>query len=190
MSYGTRLQAVEAPVAPRWRALPPEVVAEVDVRRAVLLGRARPPVLDLDDPDARALLVRTAEAGNEVAPGVRFASIVCTGALIDEPDLGRATRALAELLADDGELWMVEPVNRAGAWGLLVSSAGSVLPAVAGLHLARDVVAAVRAAGLTVADLDRFDIPTRVWPLRRFVELRAVRIGGPADVPDVPAARS
>jgi hypothetical protein len=155
--------------------MPPEVVAEIDARRQALLDRARPPLLDLDEPAAGDLLAR-AELDDSGAAPERYATILCTGALVDEPDLGRATRALAGLLADDGELLMVEPVNRAGAWGLLVSSAGSLLPAVAGMHLSRDVVAAVRAAGLTVADVDRFDIPTRVWPLRRFVQLRAVRI--------------
>ena len=177
---------MEAPVAPRWRTLPPEVVAEVEARRRALLDRARPPMLDLDEPEARARLAGIGSAGADRAPGERFASIVCTAALVDQPDLGRATRALAGLLDDDGELLMVEPVNRTGAWGLLVSSAGSVLPVVAGLHLSRDVVAAVRAAGLTVADVDRFDIPTPVWPLRRFVQLRAVRITPVAVAPDEP----
>jgi hypothetical protein len=42
--------------------------------------------------------------------------------------------------------------------------------------MSRDVVASVRATGLTVADLDRFSVSTPVWALRRFVELRALRI--------------
>ena len=162
----------------RWRALPPEVVAEVERRRAELLTRAREPVLDLDDPAARArVAVPLDEADVGGAPAEpRFATIVCTAALIEEADLSRAVRGLAERLADDGELLLVEPVGHPGVWGLLTASAGAALPVVAGLHLSRDVVAAVRAAGLTVADLDRFEIATRVWPLRRFVQLRALRI--------------
>jgi hypothetical protein len=168
---------MDAPVAdpPRWQTLPPEVVAVIDARRAVLLARARGPVLDLDEPAGRARLDTRIPDG-DARGSERFASIVCTGALVDEPDLARSVRALSALLADDGELLVIEPVGRPGVWGLLVSSAGAVLPAVAGLHLSRDVVGAVRAAGLTVADIDRFEIATRVWPLQRFVELRAVRI--------------
>jgi len=150
------------------------VVVEIEGRRAELLARARPPVLDLDDPAARR---RLRPEYPSVAPDDGLvSSIVCTAALIEEPDLVRAVRVLAALLADDGELLLVEPVGRPGLWGLLVSSAGAALPAVAGLHLSRDVPAAVRAAGLTIADLDRFEIATPVWPLRRFVQLRALRI--------------
>jgi hypothetical protein len=166
--------------------MPPEVVAEVEARRAGLLDAGRLPMLDLGQPDARARLVRGRPGGADEAGDERYATIVCTCALVDEPDLARATRVLAGLLADDGELLMVEPVNRAGAWGLLVSSAGSMLPAVTGLHLARDVVAAVRAAGLTVADVDRFDVATPVWPLRRFVQIRALRIPRSAEVAGEP----
>ena len=165
---------MEAAVTPsRWRNLPAEVVAEVEARRRVLLDTGRTPMLDLDEPGARARLARVGTVGNVGERDERYASVVSTCALVDEPDLAKAVRALAGLLADDGELLMVEPVNRPGPWGLLVSSAGTMLPAVAGFHLSRDVVAAVRAAGLTVADLDRFEVPTRVWPLQRFVQLRA-----------------
>ena len=163
---------MEAVVAPRWRSLPPEVVAEIATRRVALLEAARPPLLDLDRPEDRARLAEAMAGPTDQ----RFATIVCTASLVDQPDLARATRGLAQLLADDGELLLVEPTGRPGLWGLVVSSAGTVLPAVAGLHLSRDVVAAVRAAGLTVADLDRFEVDTRVWPLRRFVQLRALRI--------------
>jgi hypothetical protein len=178
---------MDAPVAglPRWRRFPPEVVAAVEARRTALLARAGHPLLDLDDPTGRARLTNT----QPERPGAdRFASIVCTAALVDQPDLGRAVRALAVLLDDGGELHLVEPVGRPGVWGLLASSAGAALPAVAGLHLSRDVVGAVRAAGLTAADVDRFEVPTRVWPLRRFVEVRAVRIPRAGDATVHPVA--
>ncbi len=71
---------------------------------------------------------------------------------------------------------LVEPVNRPGTAGLLWSSLGATLSPVAGRHVSRDVIRTVRAAGLTVADLDRFTIATPVWPLRLFVEARIIRI--------------
>jgi SAM-dependent methyltransferase len=157
-------------------SLPPEVAAEVSRRRAGLLERARGRVLDLDQPDDRARLEVVASSPAPVDPADRFDTIVCTCALVEQPDLARAVHALARLLDDAGELLLIEPVNHAGMTGLLLSSIGSRLRAVDGLHLSRDVVATVRAAGLTVADLDRFVMPTAVWPLRRFVELRAIRI--------------
>ena len=84
--------------------------------------------------------------------------------------------ALDRLLADDGELRLVEPVNHPGLWGLLAGSVVAGLPPSRGRYLSRDVVAVVRSVGLTVADVDRFRIPTPVWPLRRWVDARAVRI--------------
>src|SRR5215471_4387507 len=94
---------------PRWRSLPPEVVAEVEARRAAVLAGARGPVLDLDDPAGRARLRTHSQWLGDDSPGERFASIVCTGALVEEPDLARSVRALATLLADDGELFVIEP---------------------------------------------------------------------------------
>ncbi len=129
-------------------------------------------MLDLDTPGALTL-VEAAAADDGVRADERYDTIVSTCRLIEVPDLLRATTGLARLLADDGDLHLIEPVNHAGPVGLLTSSAGTLLPAVAGLHLARDVPAAVRATGLTVVDLERFIIPTLVWPLRRFIEARA-----------------
>lgn len=152
------------------------MVTEVRRRRSALLaevaGREGARVLDLDTPGALTL-VDAAAGSDGVADDERYDTIICTCRLIEVPDLLRATTGLARLLAVGGDLHLIEPVNRAGTVGLLASSAGAVLPAASGLHLARDVPAAVRAAGLTVVDIDRFTIPTLVWPLRRFIEARA-----------------
>jgi hypothetical protein len=161
--------------SPWLRQLPPTVVTEVRRRRSAILARAAGRVLDLDTPGALTL-VEAAADDDGVADDERYDTIVCTCRLIEVPDLLRATTGLARLLAADGDLHLIEPVNTAGTVGLLTSSAGTLLPAVDGLHLARDVPAAVRATGLTVVDLDR-SIPTLVWPLRRFIE------AGPASSP-------
>jgi hypothetical protein len=154
--------------------LPAVVDAELRGRRAAILAKVRGQVLDLDEPEARA---RWSEAiAGRVEPASRYDSIVCTGALMDRPDLWAAVRGLDRLLADDGDLWVVEPVNRPGGLGLLWSSLGAGLAPVVGRHVSRDVIRTLRAAGLTVADLDRFTVPTRAWPLRPFVQARVIRI--------------
>jgi hypothetical protein len=160
-------------------SLPAEVALEVQRRRLAMLDRAQGRVLDLADPERADVLASAAAArgaGEVWDDGRRYDTIVCAARLVHEPDLARAVGGLDQLLADHGELLAVEPVLRPGWWGVLSASAGSALPALAGLHVARDVVAALRAAGLTVADVERFQVRTRVWPLRRLVDLRAVRI--------------
>ncbi len=160
----------------RWPSLPPEVMAAVGRRRAALLERVHGRVLDLDHPGDRDRHEAASSSTDPVAEPDQFDTILCTCALVHEPDLARAVLGLERLLADDGELFLIEPVNHAGLWGLVLSTIGSRLGAVADLHVSRDVVATVRAAGLTAADLDRFSVATDVWPLRRFVEVRAIRI--------------
>jgi hypothetical protein len=167
--------------APAWWSLRPEVVAEVARRRRGLLDRARGRLLDLDEPGALAVLgaasaQATGAPGREVAGREHYDSIVSTCRLVELADLGRALAGLDLLLADGGELHLVEPANWPGPGGLVASSLGALLPAVRGLHLSRDVVRTVRSVGLTAADVDRFTIATPVWPLRRFVQIRAVRI--------------
>ena len=120
----------------------------------------------------RSTLVEAAAGGDAVADDERYDTIICTCRLISVPDLLRATTGVARLLAADGDLHLIEPVNHPGSIGLVTSSAGPLLR-LSGLHLARDVPAAVRATGLTMVDLERFTIPTLVWPLRRFIEARA-----------------
>ena len=188
MASASDLAARSTAAAP---ALPPEVAAEVRWRRAGLLARAHGRVLDLDEPAAAGALAEAAAAraaGEVWDDSRRYDTVVCTARLVHEPDLARAAGGLDQLLADGGELFAVEPVLRPGSWGLLSASVGSTLRALAGLHVSRDVVAALRSTGLTVADVERFEVRTPVWPLRRLVELRAVRIPRPPSTsPDSPS---
>jgi hypothetical protein len=160
-------------------SLPPEVAAEVDRRQASMVARARGRVLDLGRPEARDVLRAAASAradGVSWDAASRYDTVVDPAVLVHEPDLARAVGGLVALLADDGELLLVEPVLRPGLMALVVASIGSSLPAVRGLHVSRDVVGALRAAGLTAADVERFEVATPAWPLRHLVEVRAVRI--------------
>jgi hypothetical protein len=158
------------------------VVVEVARRRRGVLAAAAGDVLDLDRPEARAVL--DAELAHPGRHGERYDAILSAVALVDRPDLLAAISAMSRLLAPAGALHLIEPVGRAGTGGMVISSLGALLPSTAGRHLARDVVATVRAAGLTAADLDRFTIPTPVWPWRRFVQVRAVWLPVAASIDD------
>ncbi|RMH66799.1 MAG: methyltransferase domain-containing protein [Actinomyces sp.] len=79
------------------------------------------------------------------------------------------------VLAPEGRFLFCEPTRRPGRTGRLLAAFAPLVRATAGLHLDRDVPAAVRAAGFTITDLDRFEVPTVSAPLRPFVEGRARR---------------
>lgn len=100
-------------------------------------------------------------------------------------DFDRFLRTLILLLADEATLLFLEPVKRPGRTGRtrrtgrLLSAAGRLGSAfrhsstVKGLYVDRDLPAAIRAGGLTVTDLWRFDVPNLSPPLRPFMEARA-----------------
>jgi len=166
--------ATALPRSPWLRQLPPTVAAEVRRRRGELLSQARGRILDLDAPEFVGLLDRAIPSP---APDEEpYDTIISTSRLVDAPDLFATLSALSDRLAVDGDLYVVEPVGRPGAVGLLAASLGCWLPGMAGLQVGRDVPATLRATGLTVVDLERFTVPTAMWPLRRFVQLRATRL--------------
>ena len=80
------------------------------------------------------------------------------------------------MLAPSGVMMAVEPGFRPGAMAMVAASLGALLPAARGVHLARDLPATIRSAGLTVTDVERFTMPTLIWPLRPFVQVRVERI--------------
>jgi len=79
-------------------------------------------------------------------------------------------RTIFSLLADDGSLYFVEPVRRSGRLGRALAIGGLVGRAAGGLHLDRDLPAEIRARGMVVTDLTRFEVPTLSAPLRPFIE--------------------
>lgn len=104
--------------------------------------------------------------------------VASVGALTDHADLAAAIRGVEAALAPGGTFLFLEPVGRPGWRGLLEASAGAHLAAVRGRHVGRDVPAAVRASGLLICDLERFEIATAAWPLRHWVQARALKTRG------------
>lgn len=125
-----------------------------------------------------------------------YDTITSLAALTTFADLGAALAAVAASLVVEGQFLFIEPVGRPGWRGVLSASAGSQLAGVRGRHLGRDVPFAIRASGLIICEIERFEIATAIWPLRHFVQGRAVRFdivpdddeaAGDDDVTVVPA---
>ncbi len=126
-----------------------------------------------DPPGVRRLEVGV-DAVADVEPGA-FDSIV---SLVRTPlvaDLDRFITTLTGLLDTEGCLYWLEPVRRAGRVGRVLALGGSLGRAAGGLHLDRDLPAELRARGLVVTDLSRFEVPTLSAPMRPCVEAVARR---------------
>ncbi len=139
------------------------------------------------DPEGVARVDAEPEELNELGHGP-FDTIV---SLIRTPlvaDLNRFLthgRTLMELLADGGRLLFLEPVARAGRTGRLLALGGRLGRAVGGLHLDWDLPAEIRASGMTITDLQRFEVPSVSAPFRPFVEARVRRpISSPVSSPE------
>jgi hypothetical protein len=174
----TSLRPVERPeahgalVSPR-PSFPRGVNRCLIERRVHLFAALEADVLDLSQPAARAAVVDAAR-GDEIDR--RYDRVVSVAELVRFPDLVQALTGIDRLLADDGELILVEPVHHPGPAATLFASMWVVHPALADIHVERDLGLAVRTIGLTVTDLERFTMPTAVWPLRLFVHARVRRI--------------
>jgi hypothetical protein len=176
---------------------PTAVTDVVLARRARLLEGAPERVLDLAAPAARALVrdaaflatgqPRTGEPGEPASPAEvpqpgSFRTVVSVAGLVRFADLPLALRGMTYLLHPEGELRLLEPLGRPGVPSLLLSSAHAALvssrlvPGSHGLHLARDVAAAVRAEGLVISSIERFTMPTTVWPLRHWMQATALHV--------------
>lgn len=156
-------------------ALPDEVADEVERRHQVLvtrLGRGARSLLDLDEPGAVDLVD---DAGRTAGAVPRFGVIISAVALPRFADLGFAAHGLYRLLEPGGELWLIEPVAHVGALSRLRATWWSGSRLTRGHHLEREVPLALRATAFTITDLERFSMPTKIWPLRRFIEGRARR---------------
>lgn len=137
-------------------------------------------VVDLSFAEGRHLLARVLNGDTSSPDGAgnlegRVGAVVSAAGLARFADLGAAVSAIGYLLAPAGQLLAVEPGYNPGMVRMLATSLGTLLPAARGAHLARDLPATLRANGLEVADVERFSVPTLVWPLRPFVQVRALR---------------
>ena len=155
-------------MAPR---LPVEISAALAERAERLRAHASGRVLDLD------------ERSLDEADG-RYDTILSFVQAPFESDLDAYCRRLAERLAPEGVLHLLEPTVRTGPLGRALSFGGRMARPLTGLHLDRDIAHALRGAGLFVTDLHRFEIASVSAPLRPFVEAWA-RFPTPAPDPEV-----
>jgi len=136
-------------------------------------------VVDLSFPEGRHLLTRALNGDTGSPDGAAdleggVGAVVSAAGLARFADLGAAVAAIGRLLAPTGQLLAVEPGHDPGMLRMLATSLGTLLPAARGAHLARDLPATLRANGFEVADVERFSVPTLVWPLRPFAQVRAL----------------
>jgi hypothetical protein len=158
--------------------LPSAVTRQVIPRRAGLLAAAHGRVLDLSLVDSRAMVHRRSAVSEAVPSPADVSSpddrpydvVISTVSLVFFPDLVHALSVIERALAPAGELWLVEPTHHPGRLATVLATVWAAHPAVRGLHVERDVPAAIRASGLVLTGLERFDVPTPIRPLRRFVQ--------------------
>lgn len=169
--------------------LPPGVQLLVRSRRRVLAGRARGRVLDLGGAESHASLwashaptgpddrdaVRL-DAGFEqqlavlVEAGEQFDTVFSAFRLVAVTDLDTTLDRLRRLLRADGRLLFLEPARRTGTTGRAQRLAAPGITMATGWRIDRNIPAALRAASLSVTDLERHRTHTIQWWLRRIVE--------------------
>ena len=147
----------------------------LDARARALVDRAEGRVLVIGEPGADhgagPAGAVVADPADLPAGGDGFDTVLSTFALCRVADLDATLAAVARLLAPGGRLLFLEHVPPpgwrrrarhavAGAWAILAG----------GCRFDRDVPSAVRRAGLIVTDIERFTMPTAVWPLRSCAE--------------------
>ncbi len=146
-----------------------------------VLMLVRPGDLRTGDPGGDPVGVTRVDAGFDSLVNLGVGPFDTIVSLIRTPliaDLDRLIRTVDNLLAPAGQLLVLEPVSRSGRFARSLAVSGSFMRATNGLHLDRDIPAWLRAGGMTVTDLERFEVPTVPAPLRPFVEARALRAGG------------
>jgi hypothetical protein len=158
----------------RTRRFPVRVENEFARRHGQLVAGSVGDVLDLDDPGARAILLAAMADPDALA---RFDSVVAVGQLIRFPDLSSAIRGIERLLRPGGTAFIVETIDPPNLLATIATSVWSGTRPVRGFHLGRDVAAVVRSDAFLIDTIERFSIPTLIYPLRHAVSIRAVRRG-------------
>jgi len=152
-------------VAPHMRH--PVLPAGLDTRQRRLLAGARGRVLDIGDRTQRNLphygpvesIVFAEPAELDTLPEHAFDTVVCVFVLCGVDDLQATLAAVSRRLAPEGRLLFLEHVRGNGVRSVAQRLSTPVWQRVfAGCRPDRDTVAAVRAAGFLVTDLDRFTL--------------------------------
>jgi hypothetical protein len=102
--------------------------------------------------------------------------VVSIADLIRFPDLSATLGAIDQLLVPSGRLLAVEPVARPGTLRVISTAPWSATTWLRGVHIGRDLIAALRTTTLVNDDIERFTVSTSVLPLRHFVSLGARRV--------------
>lgn len=158
--------------------------AATAARGRVLVVGDRPVELPIADPSSagdtgveEVVRVPDAVAVDAAGPATgRFDTIIAPLVLAAAADPHASLRALAAGLAGRGSLWFVEPTRRPGSAGRLEERLAPWCVARWGLRPDLDVPAMMRGVGLTVVDVERFVMPTVIWPLRHAVAGRATTV--------------
>jgi SAM-dependent methyltransferase len=99
-------------------------------------------------------------------PADAFDTVISTLTLCTVGDLDAALASIRRVLAPGGRVLFIEHVRAPGLQGLAQRASAPVWTRVAaGCHPDRDILAAMRANGFAVTDLDRFRIRLMVNPL-------------------------
>lgn len=95
-----------------------------------------------------------------------FDTVVTTTALCCVPDLATTLAAARRMLDAEGSLLLLEHTRVGGVAGAVQRATAPVWHRAGGCRLDRDVLAAVRAAGFVVTDVDRFrPLPVPLSPV-------------------------
>lgn len=167
------------------RTLSPEVQLTVRARRRALVHGARGRVLDLGGADTHRTLWSGVPDVDEVTvldgaadprlsalavEGGRFDTVVTVFQLVAAPDLDTTLGRVADVLDGAGQVLFLEPSRLVGLPGRLQRLVAPPLGRFTGWRPDRNVPMALRAAGLSVTDIERHRVPTVQWWSRVLVE--------------------
>lgn len=113
------------------------------------------------------------DAVDQSGRGGSFDTVVSVLGLARHADLSRALSTALVGLHTNGSLLFVEPAMACGLVAAVTTPLVALIPGLGSLHLNRDVPSAVRAHGLTIVAIERFTMPTLIWPLRPFTQATA-----------------
>ncbi len=148
---------------------------------------ARSRRLHLDEPDDLDVLVAACRGETDLP---RFDAVISIVALPRFADVDEVARAVHGLLEPGGVVHLVEPVAHIGATARFRATLWAGNPKAQGHHLERDIPFAFRSNDLLITDLERITMPTRSWPLCRFIDARARREAPFGSLPGDLAPRS
>jgi SAM-dependent methyltransferase len=158
---------------PHYRNVDRVVVAEPDAATSGLLDRVAASVVDVE-------IHESALDDTRLAPAT-FDTVVSTFVLCTTPEPDRLLARVRALLRPSGRLLFLEHARGGGVRGFMQAVASPMWQRVfSGCHPERDPVAAVRAAGFHITDLERF-------PLRLAAPVVRPAVRGVAHLQDVAA---